>query len=66
MKQSKRSATRVLKIWGRNLQTGKVEVLDKSGEGNPAGYLVAEYSLAFGKSWRVWAGSLADEPKDPR
>lgn len=64
MKQSRRNQVRVMKVWGRNLQTGKVEVLDKSDKDNPAGMLVREYATAFGPSWRVWAGRLDDEPRD--
>ena len=36
-----------------------------AGDGTSgAAYLVAEYRLAFGKDWKIWAGRKDQEPQD--
>lgn len=45
-------------IWGKSVQTGKVEKVD-SGD---SAYLLAEYRLAFGPGWILWRGRKADDP----
>jgi hypothetical protein len=52
------------KIWGKP-KDGDAEVLDETCRGgDSAEYLVAQYQMAFGPNWKVWAGLKRDEPKD--
>lgn len=50
-----------MKIWGKCLQTGKVECIDECAK-KDVGYLINEYLLAFGRGWVIWAGLKRDEP----
>jgi hypothetical protein len=51
----------MLKIWGRNLQTGIVELIDTCGK-YEVYKMLSEYQMAFGKSYKLWVGLKRDEP----
>jgi hypothetical protein len=52
------------KIWGRP-KDGDAEVIDETYRGgDSAEYLVGEYQMAFGPSWKIWAGRKKDEPHE--
>jgi hypothetical protein len=50
-------------IWGKYKPTGKIERVDQGGK-DEIGYLLAEYSLAYGKDWILWAGRKKDQPEE--
>ena len=52
-----------ISIWGRYLDN-EPEKVDSAHSQNSAEYLAAEYKLAFGRDWKVWAGRKDQEPKD--
>jgi len=51
-----------ISIWGRYLDN-QPEKIDSAHSKSGAAYLEAQYRLAFGKDWKVWAGRLDQEPK---
>lgn len=51
----------VIRIWGR-LKDHSPEVIDQANSLRDAEYLVGEYRIAFGTSWKIWAGTRKSEP----
>ena len=51
-----------ISIWGK--YQGSVEKIDTATTAKQAQYLAAEYRLAFGRDWMVWAGRRDQEPRE--
>jgi hypothetical protein len=51
-----------MKIWGKYVPTGKVELIDTCDK-KDAWKIIREYLMAFGGGWVIWAGLKRDEPK---
>lgn len=51
-----------MKIWGKYLRTGKVELIDTCDK-KDTGYILGEYRMAFGRDWVIWAGLKREEPR---
>lgn len=56
--------TKVINIWGRLKGQRNPEIIDRAVSVRDASYLLGEYQLAFGKSWKIWIGRKIDEPKE--